>query len=346
MADSWPAAASRLPRGDAPRARERPAGGAGGFALRAGVARGAAGDGGALPRPRRRGAGALPAARHAAVRDLDGDRARRAGAGARAPRAGRGALRGTARAARGARRDGRRTSRRCRSWWMPTCAWGARTMPPGSCRSWRNGPAPRGSPGRWPVRRAVAASWRPDSELDEHFGEALALHELTPDLFEAARTRLAYGARLRRARKRVRAREELRAALELFDRLGATPWAEQASAELRATGETARRRDPSTLDELTPRSCRSPCSWRRGRPRARPRRRCSSARRRSSTTCATCTASSGSARASSWLRRSPVDASGRQSRIGSRRCCSRRSPPLNDFLRLHPEAIRALRSGT
>jgi DNA-binding CsgD family transcriptional regulator len=106
----------------------------------------------------------------------------------------------------------------------------------------------------WSLARAARCRGLvgPDSELDEHFGEALALHELTPDLFEAARTRLAYGARLRRARKRVRAREELRAALELFDRLGPTPWAEQASAELVATGETARRRDPSTLDELTP----------------------------------------------------------------------------------------------
>ena len=91
-----------------------------------------------------------------------------------------------------------------------------------------------------------------DTELAERFGEALALHERTPDVFETARTHLAYGARLRRARKRVRAREELRAALELFDSLGPTPWAELAGAELAATGETARRRDPSTLDDLTP----------------------------------------------------------------------------------------------
>ena len=32
----------------------------------------------------------------------------------------------------------------------------------------------------------------------------------------------------------------------------AAPWAELARTELAATGETARRRDPSTLDELTP----------------------------------------------------------------------------------------------
>ncbi len=89
-------------------------------------------------------------------------------------------------------------------------------------------------------------------EIEECFEEALRLHEPTDDVFEIARTRLAYGARLRRARRRVRARGELRAAIELFDRIGAEPWAEQATAELAATGETARRRDLSTVDALTP----------------------------------------------------------------------------------------------
>jgi DNA-binding CsgD family transcriptional regulator len=90
------------------------------------------------------------------------------------------------------------------------------------------------------------------SELEPCFEEALRLHARTPDAFETARTRLAYGARLRRARKRVRAREELHAAVMSFERLGARPWADQADAELAATGAKARRRDVSTLDELTP----------------------------------------------------------------------------------------------
>jgi DNA-binding CsgD family transcriptional regulator len=106
----------------------------------------------------------------------------------------------------------------------------------------------------WAMARAARclALVGSDAELDERFGEALALHERTRDVFEAARTRLAYGARLRRARKRVRAREELREAIQLFDSLGPTPWADLAGSELAATGETARRRDPSTLDDLTP----------------------------------------------------------------------------------------------
>jgi DNA-binding CsgD family transcriptional regulator len=91
-----------------------------------------------------------------------------------------------------------------------------------------------------------------DDAFDACFEEALRLHDPTSDLFEIARTRLAYGGRLRRSRQRVRAREELRAAIELFDQIGAEPWADQASTELAATGETARRRNASTLDALTP----------------------------------------------------------------------------------------------
>jgi DNA-binding CsgD family transcriptional regulator len=91
-----------------------------------------------------------------------------------------------------------------------------------------------------------------DSGFAGAFEQALAQHALTPDSFEAARTRLAYGERLRRARRRVRAREQLRAAAEVFERLDAQPWADRARAELAATGETRRARDPSTLDELTP----------------------------------------------------------------------------------------------
>ena len=98
--------------------------------------------------------------------------------------------------------------------------------------------------------RALLAS--DAAEADELFVEALRLHDLTPDGFEGALTRLARGARLRRGRQRVRAREELRAALAVFEPLGARPWADQAIAELAASGETARRRDASTLDDLTP----------------------------------------------------------------------------------------------
>jgi DNA-binding CsgD family transcriptional regulator len=85
------------------------------------------------------------------------------------------------------------------------------------------------------------------------FERAISLHRQTPDTFEAARTRLAFGQRLRRSRNRVLAREQLRAAVDDFDRLGARPWADRARAELAATGETHRRRDDDArIDDLTP----------------------------------------------------------------------------------------------
>jgi ATP/maltotriose-dependent transcriptional regulator MalT len=90
-----------------------------------------------------------------------------------------------------------------------------------------------------------------ESDAEPHFVRAIELAEaLSP--FERARSELLYGEWLRRERRRVDARPHLRTALELFQRLALTPWEERARAELRASGETARRRDPSTGDQLTP----------------------------------------------------------------------------------------------
>ncbi len=105
---------------------------------------------------------------------------------------------------------------------------------------------------------ALAASARcrgllaPDEAFEEQFAAALALHEQTPTPFERARTELCLGERRRRTGRRADAREPLRSALQAFERLGASPWAERAAAELAASGETARRRDPSAAEQLTP----------------------------------------------------------------------------------------------
>ena len=87
--------------------------------------------------------------------------------------------------------------------------------------------------------------------LDEAFGEALAAASALSPL-QRARTELLYGEWLRRERRRTDARGHLRAALEIFRTLGAVPWAERAETELRATGETARKRDVSAAEQLTP----------------------------------------------------------------------------------------------
>ena len=86
--------------------------------------------------------------------------------------------------------------------------------------------------------------------FDAHFDEALAQHDRADAPFEAARTLLAYGSRLHRARRRVEGRKRLRAALETFEQLGAGPWIERTNAELRAAG--AIRREPvADPDELS-----------------------------------------------------------------------------------------------
>lgn len=87
----------------------------------------------------------------------------------------------------------------------------------------------------------------PDEEIDANIAAALAAHADPPMPFEAARTRLAIGERLRRARRRADARIQLAAAQEGFATAGAHSWAERAGIELTATGATA------TTAELTAR---------------------------------------------------------------------------------------------
>jgi DNA-binding CsgD family transcriptional regulator len=93
-----------------------------------------------------------------------------------------------------------------------------------------------------------------DEAAEQHYAEALRLFELAgPDQrpFDRARTQLLYGEWLRRARRRTEARPLLAAALEAFERLGASPWADRAGTELRATGQTLRRQDTARVP-LTP----------------------------------------------------------------------------------------------
>jgi DNA-binding CsgD family transcriptional regulator len=91
-----------------------------------------------------------------------------------------------------------------------------------------------------------------DDGFEAEFNAALAAHDLEQRPFERARTLLCYGERLRRAKRRLEARERIREALATFVELGATAWANRAEAELAATGERSRRRIAATRDDLTP----------------------------------------------------------------------------------------------
>ncbi|WP_433414384.1 ATP-binding protein [Microtetraspora malaysiensis] len=85
------------------------------------------------------------------------------------------------------------------------------------------------------------------------FATAIDLHQAADRPFDAARTRLLLGEQLRRERRKQEARTVLREAADTFERLGALPWLERASSELRATGESlARSADAASLSRLTP----------------------------------------------------------------------------------------------
>lgn len=90
-----------------------------------------------------------------------------------------------------------------------------------------------------------------DSDVDRTFADALAWHAKAGRPVEQARTELAYGERLRRAGRRVDAREQLRKALGTFERTGARLFADRAAKELGASGEHLRRTHQAR-EELSP----------------------------------------------------------------------------------------------
>jgi DNA-binding NarL/FixJ family response regulator len=100
-------------------------------------------------------------------------------------------------------------------------------------------------------------------DFDASFARALELHAERPEPYEEARTLLAFGTRLHRARRRAEARDRLRAAEEIFARLGARPWLDRTRAELRAAGAT-RRAAAADPDELTAQEVRVALAVARG----------------------------------------------------------------------------------
>jgi DNA-binding CsgD family transcriptional regulator len=84
------------------------------------------------------------------------------------------------------------------------------------------------------------------------YREAIERLERTRVRVELARGHLVYGEWLRRERRRLDAREQLRGAHALFTEFGMEAFAERARVELEATGEHARKRTVETRDDLTP----------------------------------------------------------------------------------------------
>jgi DNA-binding CsgD family transcriptional regulator len=116
------------------------------------------------------------------------------------------------------------------------------------------------------MERVSAPAPVPWVETMLHYGKALLaapeeaeqffLRSLGPAAkkwpFLRGRTLLAYGGWLRRQRRSTDARAPLREARDIFDALGAAPWSDRAREELRAAGESSRRRTEHAWEALTP----------------------------------------------------------------------------------------------
>ncbi|MET8676161.1 AAA family ATPase [Streptomyces sp. NPDC004647] len=103
-------------------------------------------------------------------------------------------------------------------------------------------------------RALVRAQSGENTLAEQDFVRSLDVHPIGIRPFERARTELLYGQWLRRARRRADAREILRSALDVFERLSAGPWVKRTLAELRAAGEpgTLHLSDSDLENRLTP----------------------------------------------------------------------------------------------
>jgi DNA-binding CsgD family transcriptional regulator len=102
------------------------------------------------------------------------------------------------------------------------------------------------------VRARSAALLTDGNAAEALYREAIERFDRCRAAVHVARAQLVYGEWLRRENRRLDAREQLRAAHELFRGIAAEAFAERTRRELLATGETARRRADETRDELTP----------------------------------------------------------------------------------------------
>ncbi|MEV0910607.1 AAA family ATPase [Streptomyces hokutonensis] len=113
-----------------------------------------------------------------------------------------------------------------------------------------------GTPWGLGLRSRCAALLAEGTDAEDAYLESISQLKRCRMVVDLARTRLLYGQWLRQAKRRRDARHELRTAYDMFTAMGAERFAEQAAAELRATGERAPTRAPGTALDLTPQESR------------------------------------------------------------------------------------------
>ena len=89
------------------------------------------------------------------------------------------------------------------------------------------------------------------ADAEAGYSEAIDRLDGTKIRGELARAHLLYGEWLRREKRRAEARCRLRAAHDMFAEMGMDSFAARTARELRATGETVRKRSGATCNELT-----------------------------------------------------------------------------------------------
>jgi DNA-binding CsgD family transcriptional regulator len=89
-------------------------------------------------------------------------------------------------------------------------------------------------------------------EAEKYFQEAIGLLQQTSITTDVAHARPLYGEWLRRQKRRIDARTELRLAHDYYTKIGAMGFAKRAQSELLATGERARPRILQAGESLTP----------------------------------------------------------------------------------------------
>jgi DNA-binding CsgD family transcriptional regulator len=129
---------------------------------------------------------------------------------------------------------------------------GSRDVAESACRDLEERAAAANTPWSLGIKARSRALLTDGDEAEGLYRESLKQLARCGIAVQLARTQLLYGEWLRRESRRVDARTQLRAAHDFFDRIGAAGFAGRARNELKATGETARKRRAETRDELTP----------------------------------------------------------------------------------------------